>query len=109
MKKTYILKNIISALLITIITYSYCSAQNTVIKRTELQRHDLSIDKHEVIQVRIDFAYGEAFGMHSHPGEEIIYILEGILEYTIENKSPVNVKAGEGYLFRQVLLTQPGI
>lgn len=65
------------------------------IKRTELQRHDLSIPGREAVQVRIDFAEGTAFGKHSHPGEEIIYVLEGLLEYQVEGKSPVTLKAGE--------------
>ena len=32
---------------------------------------------------------------HSHPGEEIIYVLEGTWEYTLEGKPPVIVKTGE--------------
>ena len=69
-------------------------AQQSGIKRTELQRHNISIAGREAIQVRIDFEPGAAFGEHSHPGEEIIYVLEGILEYTVEGKSVI-LKAGE--------------
>jgi quercetin dioxygenase-like cupin family protein len=36
-----------------------------------------------------------AFGRHSHPGEEIIYVLEGLLEYQVEGKPPVTLKAGD--------------
>ena len=42
------------------------------IKRTDLQQHDLSAPRREVIQVRVDFAPGVAFPPHSHPGEEIV-------------------------------------
>ena len=38
---------------------------------------------------------GVAFGEHPHPGEEIIYVLEGALEYQIEGKPPVTLKAGD--------------
>ena len=31
----------------------------------------------EVIQARVEFPPGVAFGRHRHPGEEIIYVLEG--------------------------------
>lgn len=65
------------------------------IKRTELQRYDLSIRGRETIQVRIDFAAGAAFGRHSHPGEEVIYVLEGLFEYEVEGKPPVTLKAGD--------------
>ncbi|TWV91991.1 cupin domain-containing protein [Chitinophaga pinensis] len=64
-------------------------------KRTELQRHDLDIPGKETIQARIDFDPGAAFGMHTHPGEEIIYVLDGTLEYEVEGKKPVQLKAGD--------------
>jgi quercetin dioxygenase-like cupin family protein len=70
-------------------------AQQTGITRTDLQRHDLSAPGREAVQVRVDFAPGVAFGKHTHPGEEIIYVLEGALEYQIEDKPPVTLKAGD--------------
>ena len=70
-------------------------AQQPGIKRTDLQRHDLSVPGREVIQVRVDFAPGAAFPKHSHPGEEIVNVLEGSLEYEIDGKSPVTLKAGD--------------
>ncbi len=70
-------------------------AQQTGIKRTDLQRHDLSVPGREVVQVRVDFAPGASFGKHSHPGEEIVNVLEGTLEYQIEGKPSVTLKAGE--------------
>ena len=70
-------------------------AQQPGIKRTDLQRHDLSVPGREVVQVRVDFAPGAAFPKHSHPGEEIVNILEGSLEYEVEGKSPVTLKAGD--------------
>ncbi|WP_262696698.1 cupin domain-containing protein [Chryseobacterium sp. G0201] len=33
--------------------------------------------------------------MHSHPGEEVIYVLEGIFEYELEGEKPVVLKAGD--------------
>ena len=69
-------------------------AQNGV-TRTDLQRHDLSAPGREAIQVRVDLAPGVAFGKHTHPGEEIIYVLEGTLEYQLEDKPPVTLKAGD--------------
>jgi quercetin dioxygenase-like cupin family protein len=70
-------------------------AQQPGIKRTDVQRHDLDVAGREVIQVRVDFAPGVAFGKHSHPGAEIAYVLEGTLEYQLEGKWPVTLKAGE--------------
>jgi len=63
-------------------------------RRTDLQRHDLSIASREVLQARVDFAPGASFPRHRHPGEEIIYVLAGTLEYQVEDKA-VTLKAGD--------------
>jgi quercetin dioxygenase-like cupin family protein len=70
-------------------------AQQSGIKRTDALRHDLSVAGREVIQVRVDFDPGVAFGEHSHPGAEVAYVLEGMLEYQFQNEPPVTLKAGE--------------
>jgi quercetin dioxygenase-like cupin family protein len=70
-------------------------AQQAGIRRTDLQRHDLSAPGREAIQVRVDFDPGAAFGKHTHPGEEIIYVLEGSLEYEVEGKPPMTLKVGD--------------
>jgi quercetin dioxygenase-like cupin family protein len=70
-------------------------AQSSGIKRTDLQRQDLSVPGREAVQVRVDIAPGVAFPKHTHPGEEIIYVIEGSLEYEIEGKPPVTLKAGD--------------
>ena len=62
--------------------------------RTDLQRHDLSIPGHEAVQLRVDFAPGSSFPRHTHPGEEIIYVLTGTLEYEVAGKL-VTLKAGD--------------
>lgn len=63
--------------------------------RTDLQHHDLSMNGWEVLQARVDFAPGASFPRHSHPGEEIIYVLSGTLEYALDGKPPVILKAGD--------------
>lgn len=70
-------------------------AQQAGTKRTDLQRQDLSIPGREAIQVRVDIGPGEMAPNHTHPGEEIIYVLEGTLEYQVEGKPPVTLKAGD--------------
>ena len=70
-------------------------SQQSGVTRTDLLRHDLSVSGREVIQVRVDLAPGVSFPPHSHPGEEIAYVIEGLLEYQFEGKPPVTLKAGE--------------
>ena len=74
---------------------SLAQAQQPGVKRTDLQQHDLSIPGREVVQVRVDIAPGVLAPNHSHPGEEIVYVIEGLLEYQLEGKSPVTLRAGE--------------
>ena len=70
-------------------------SQQAGIKRANLVQHDLSVPGREVVQVRVDFSPGVAFPRHSHPGEEIAYVVEGALEYRLDGKPPVTLQAGE--------------
>jgi quercetin dioxygenase-like cupin family protein len=70
-------------------------AQAPGITRTDLQRHDFSVPGREVIQVFVEFAPGVVAPNHSHPGEEIVYVVEGLLEYALEGRPPVTLKAAD--------------
>lgn len=65
------------------------------IKRTPLMKEELSIPGREVVQVRVDFPEGVFAVRHSHPGEELVYVIEGVLEYRLDGRPPVTVKAGD--------------
>ena len=66
--------------------------------RTDPQRHHLSVPGREVIQNRVDIGPEASLVKHRHPGEEILYVLEGSLEYQIEGQSRKTYKAGEALL-----------
>ncbi|QGQ98403.1 cupin domain-containing protein [Paenibacillus psychroresistens] len=96
-KKTLIIAVVVAVVvLITGGAYAYqpVSAQEEI-KRTALLQHDISIPGREVIQDRVDFAPGVVSPTHSHPGEEIAYVLKGSLKYEVQGMSPVTLKAGE--------------
>ena len=63
--------------------------------RTDLQQHDLSVAGREVIQNRVEIGPEAPVVRHKHPGEEIIFVLEGSLEYELEGRAPVTLDAGE--------------
>jgi quercetin dioxygenase-like cupin family protein len=87
---------VVAALIVgTGLALDVTQAQQTGITRTDVQRNDLNVAGREVIQVRVDFAPGVAFARHSHPGAEIAYVLNGTLEYQLDGKPPVTLKAGE--------------
>jgi quercetin dioxygenase-like cupin family protein len=77
------------------VTPHVARAQQPGGKRTDLQRHDLSVPGREVVQARVEIDPGASSGKHWHPGEEIIYVLQGSLEYQVEGKPPVTLKAGD--------------
>lgn len=70
-------------------------AQQGGITRTDLVRSDIEAPGREVIQVRVDFAPGAAFGRHTHPGEEVAYVIEGTLEYRLDGGPPIILNAGQ--------------
>ena len=63
--------------------------------RSDLQRYDLSTPGREVLQARVDFAPGSFFPRHKHPGEEIIYVIEGTLEYELPDRGWITLKKGD--------------
>ncbi|WP_293647109.1 cupin domain-containing protein [Sphingopyxis sp. RIFCSPHIGHO2_12_FULL_65_19] len=97
------ISNLFAAILFT--AGAAAAATNTPagVTRTDLQRHDLSIAGRETIQARIDIAPGAVAPWHRHPGEEVIYVIEGTLEYQLEGRPPVTVTAG------QVLFVPAGV
>jgi quercetin dioxygenase-like cupin family protein len=63
--------------------------------RTDLQQQDLSVPGREVIQARVDLGPEAPFVKHTHPGEEIIFILEGSLEYEVDGQPTRTYNAGD--------------
>jgi quercetin dioxygenase-like cupin family protein/pimeloyl-ACP methyl ester carboxylesterase len=80
------------------VTAARAEGPQTGVRRIDLQRHDLGVPGREVVQVRVELEPGVEFGRHSHPGEEIVNVLEGSLQYAIDGRPPVTLEAG-GVLF----------
>ena len=101
------MKHAVSNLLVAILLMSSAGSAAALtpagVTRTDLQRHDLSIAGRETVQARIDIAPGAVAPWHRHPGEEVIYIIEGTLEYQLEGQPAVTVTAG------QVLFVPAGV
>ena len=53
------------------------------------------LPEREVIQAQVELAPGVTFCNHRHPGEEIVHVLEGSLEYEVEGQPPVTLNAGD--------------
>jgi quercetin dioxygenase-like cupin family protein len=73
-------------------------AQQAAFKRTVLQQADISVPGREAITAVGDFQPGATPGRHTHAGEEIGYILEGVLLVEQDAKPAVTLKAGQAFL-----------
>jgi quercetin dioxygenase-like cupin family protein len=85
----------IMAIVVLSVVGNTAQAQQQGVKRFDLQKHDLSIPGREAVQVRVEIAPGILAARHKHPGEEIIYVLEGLIEYKIDGKPAVTLKPGD--------------
>lgn len=68
------------------------------LKRTEIQRGPLSIPGREMVQVRTEIPPGVASGWHTHPGEEVGYIIAGTVQMEIRDRPTRILNAGDGFL-----------
>jgi quercetin dioxygenase-like cupin family protein len=75
-----------------------CAAQQPTLKRTELQRGDLSVQGREAVTVIAELPAKVESGRHTHPGEEIGYMLEGSMTLEIEGKPAASYKAGDAFI-----------
>jgi quercetin dioxygenase-like cupin family protein len=72
-------------------------AQQPGVRRSPVLQQDLVLARGQAVQVRVDFDVAAVSARHSHPGEEIAYVLKGVLEYTLEGARPVTLLAGEAF------------
>lgn len=68
------------------------------LKRTEIQRGPSSIPGREIVQVRTEIPVGVASGWHTHPGEEVGYIVAGTVQMEIRDHPTLILQAGDGFL-----------
>ena len=73
-------------------------AQNPGITRTIINRKDISMPGREAVIAKVEIAPGASAGRHTHPGEEISYILEGEGEILIEGQPALKVKPGDSFI-----------
>nr|WP_315426916.1 cupin domain-containing protein [uncultured Albidiferax sp.] len=73
-------------------------AQNSGLQRTLVGRADVSVPGREAVVARVEVAPGAKAGRHTHPGDEISYVLEGEATLLVDGQPPRIVKAGESFV-----------
>lgn len=85
----------LAAALAALALCALAAAQVSGIRRTPLARADVSVPGREAVVVRAELDPGSMAGRHTHPGEEISYVLEGESELLVDGEAPRTVRAGE--------------
>jgi quercetin dioxygenase-like cupin family protein len=89
----------IAALTLAAVTASgLLMAQASGLTRVLVGKYDVSVPGREAVIARVEVAPGAKAGRHTHPGDEISYILEGEATLLIDGQAPRVVKAGESFV-----------
>jgi quercetin dioxygenase-like cupin family protein len=68
------------------------------LKRTEIQHQPSSIPGREIVQVLTEIPVGVQSGWHTHPGEEVGYILAGTVRMEIKDQPTLTLETDHGFL-----------
>jgi quercetin dioxygenase-like cupin family protein len=68
------------------------------VKRTPVLTADVTAPGHEAVVVRAELDAGASAPRHTHPGDEISYMLEGEAELLLDGEPPRLLKAGEAFV-----------
>lgn len=73
-------------------------ARSAGLTRTVVTREDVSVAGREAVVARVEIAPGASAGRHTHPGDEISYLLEGEAVLLIDGQPPRHLKAGDAFV-----------
>jgi quercetin dioxygenase-like cupin family protein len=71
------------------------------LKRTQVFRDDVSASNHEAVIVKAELAGHGHAGRHTHPGDEITYVVDGEGDLMVEGLPTRHLKAGDGFVVRE--------
>ena len=99
MKRTILgLLGITTALVMATFVPADAQAPAELFKRAILQRGDLSAPGREGVMAMGDFLPTGATGRHTHPGEEITYVLAGPLVLEVDGKPARTLQTGDVFM-----------
>jgi quercetin dioxygenase-like cupin family protein len=68
------------------------------LKRTEILHRTSSIPGRDIVQVRTEIPAGVSSGWHTHPGEEVGYIVAGTVQMQIRDQPTLTLHPGDGFV-----------
>ena len=88
----------IASYLIAVLCCASAVAQANGIHRTTVEKADVSVPNREAIVMRLEIDPGVVIGRHTHPGDEISYVVEGEGELLVDGEPPRKLKAGDAFV-----------
>jgi len=73
-------------------------AQVPALTRTMVTKADVSVPGREAVIARVEIAPAGVAGWHTHPGDEISYVMDGTATLMVAGQAPRQVSAGEGFV-----------
>jgi quercetin dioxygenase-like cupin family protein len=73
-------------------------AQNPGVKRTIVERADIAAPGREAVIIDVEIAPGASVGRHTHPGEEISYLVDGQGELVVDGQLSRKVMRGDSFI-----------
>ena len=93
-------QNVRQVMTAALLAGALCAAASALaqVKRTPVLTADVASPAHEAVVVRGEIAAGDSAPRHTHPGDEISYVMEGEVELLIDGQPPRLIKAGEAFV-----------
>ncbi len=88
----------ITVVVAAILASGLALAQSSGLTRTLVAKADVSVPGREAVVARVEVAPGSRAGRHTHPGDEISYVLDGEVELLVDGQPPRVVHAGESFV-----------
>jgi len=91
-------RGLATAIILTAASAAVLFSQTAGLQRTVVHKADVSVPGREAVIARVELAPGVAAGRHTHPGDEISYVVDGEGDILMEGKPTRHVKAGDGFV-----------
>ena len=86
------------AAVIGMISITHFAEAQTTSTRTIVTRADISVANYEAVVFRVEVAPGATSGWHTHPGEEIAYVIDGEITLEVAANAPRKYGSGEAFV-----------
>jgi quercetin dioxygenase-like cupin family protein len=73
----------------------------SALKRTPVLHADVTAPGREATVMRVELAPHSHSGRHTHPGDEISYVVDGDAELLIDGEAPKRVGPGQAFVVKQ--------